>query len=115
MAESSIILVHGSFFSSWTWLPVIERLINHDVEVTAIELPLTSLAADADVLRKAIATASKTGPVTVVCHSYTGHYRCSWRAWCTTHRAYCGAHARNWRIAIRIEQRLGQPRLSFML
>ena len=72
MAESSIILVHGSFFSSWTWLPVIERLNNHDVEVTAIELPLTSLADDADVLRKAIATASKTGPVTVVCHSYTG-------------------------------------------
>ena len=72
MAESSIILVHGSFFSSWTWLPVIERFNNQDVEVTAIELPLTSLADDADVLRKAITTASKTGPVTVVCHSYTG-------------------------------------------
>ena len=72
MAESSIILVHGSFFSSWTWIPVIERLNLHDVDVTAIELPLTSLAADADVLRGAIATASKTGPVTVVCHSYTG-------------------------------------------
>ena len=60
MAESSIVLVHGSFFSSWTWLPVIERLHTHDVDVTAIELPLTSLAADADVLRGAIAEASKT-------------------------------------------------------
>jgi len=72
MAESSIVLVHGSFFSSWTWLPVIERLNSHSVDVTAIELPLTSLAADAEVLREAIATASKSGPVTVVCHSYTG-------------------------------------------
>jgi len=72
MAESSIVLVHGSFFSSWTWLPVIERLNAHDVDVLAIELPLTSLADDAGVLREAIATASKVGPVTVVCHSYTG-------------------------------------------
>ena len=72
MAESSIVLVHGSFFSSWTWIPVIERLNIHDVDVVAIELPLTSLADDAVVLRDAIATASKTGPVTVVCHSYTG-------------------------------------------
>ena len=72
MAESSIVLVHGSFFSSWTWMPVIERLNTHGVDVTAIELPLTSLAEDANVLRSAIAKASKTGPVTVVCHSYTG-------------------------------------------
>jgi pimeloyl-ACP methyl ester carboxylesterase len=72
MAESSIVLVHGSFFSSWTWIPVLERLNLHDVAVTAIELPLTSLADDAVVLREAIATASKVGPVTVVCHSYTG-------------------------------------------
>jgi pimeloyl-ACP methyl ester carboxylesterase len=72
MAESSIVLVHGSFFSSWTWLPVIERLNTHDVDVLAIELPLTSLADDATVLRGAITEASKAGPVTVVCHSYTG-------------------------------------------
>ena len=72
MAESSIVLVHGSFFSSWTWLPVIERLNTHDVDVLAIELPLTSLADDAAVLRGAITEALKAGPVTVVCHSYTG-------------------------------------------
>jgi len=72
MAESSIVLVHGSFFSSWTWIPVIERLKTHDVVVSAIELPLTSLAEDADVLRAAIADVSNIGPVTVVCHSYTG-------------------------------------------
>ena len=53
-------------------MPVIERLNTHDVDVTAIELPLTSLGEDADVLRTAIAEASKIGPVTVVCHSYTG-------------------------------------------
>ena len=53
-------------------MPVIERLNTHTVDVIAIELPLSSLAEDADVLRSAIAEASKTGPVTVVCHSYTG-------------------------------------------
>ena len=53
-------------------MPVIERLNTHDVDVTAIELPLASLGEDADVLRTAIAEASKIGPVTVVCHSYTG-------------------------------------------
>lgn len=72
MAESSIILVHGSFFSSWTWIPVIEQLDLHDVHVVAIDLPLTSLADDAGVLRTAVTEASKAGPVTVVCHSYTG-------------------------------------------
>lgn len=72
MAESSIVLVHGSFFSSWTWIPVIERLNTHHVDVTAIELPFASLAEDAEVLRTAISNASKKGPVTVVCHSYTG-------------------------------------------
>ena len=35
MAESSIVLVHGSFFSSWTWIPVIERLDHHDVETNS--------------------------------------------------------------------------------
>ena len=53
-------------------MPVIERFNTHDVDVTAIELPLTSLAEDANVLRSAIAKASRIGPVTVVCHSYTG-------------------------------------------
>lgn len=72
MAESSIVLVHGSFFSSWTWIPVIEGLNTHHVDVTAIELPFSSLAEDAEVLRTAISNASKKGPVTVVCHSYTG-------------------------------------------
>ena len=72
MAESSIVLVHGSFFSSWTWIPVLDRLNSPSVDVTAIELPLTSLADDAVVLREALATASNVGPVTVVCHSYTG-------------------------------------------
>ena len=72
MAESSIVLVHGSFFSSWTWIPVLDRLNSPSVDVTAIELPLTSLADDAVVLREAVATASNVGPVTVVCHSYTG-------------------------------------------
>ena len=72
MAESSIVLVHGSFFSSWMWLPVIERLSTHDVDVVAVDLPFTSLSDDAEALRVAVAKASMSGAVTVVCHSYTG-------------------------------------------
>jgi len=72
MAESSILFVHGSFFSAWTWLPVIERLTSHGVECRTVELPFTALADDVEVVRRAIVEMSTRGPVTAVCHSYTG-------------------------------------------
>ncbi len=72
MADSSILFVHGSFFSSWTWLPVIERLTREGVDCHAVDLPFTSLADDVALVQDAISTLSKRGPVTAVCHSYTG-------------------------------------------
>ena len=72
MAESSILFVHGSFFSAWTWLPVIERLTSRGVDCHTVELPFTSLADDVAVVRDEIARLSKRGAVTAVCHSYTG-------------------------------------------
>ena len=72
MADSSIVFVHGSFFSAWSWLPVIERLDDESVHVHAVELPFTSLFDDATCLRDTVERVSKRGPVTVVCHSYTG-------------------------------------------
>ena len=72
MADSSIIFVHGSFFSAWSWMPVVEHIADTGIHVNALELPFTSLADDARVLRDAIAKVSTIGPVTVVCHSYTG-------------------------------------------
>ena len=72
MSDSSVLLVHGSFFSGWCWLPVIERLDRFGTSATTVELPFTSLADDVAVLRDAIEIASERGPVTVVSHSYTG-------------------------------------------
>lgn len=72
MSASSVLFVHGSFFSGWTWLPVIERLAMRNVESVTIELPFTSLDDDVRALRTRISELRMRGPVTVVCHSYTG-------------------------------------------
>jgi pimeloyl-ACP methyl ester carboxylesterase len=72
MATSSILFVHGSFFSAWTWLPVIERLTSRGIDCEAVELPFTSLADDVAVVRKKLQTMASRGPVSAVCHSYTG-------------------------------------------
>lgn len=72
MSASSVLFVHGSFFSSWTWLPVVERLSTRGVECHSVELPFTSLADDVAVLGERIAELRAIGPVSVVCHSYTG-------------------------------------------
>ena len=72
MANSSILFVHGSFFSAWTWLPVIERLSSEGFTCEAVELPFTSLADDVAVVRERLESMARRGPVTAVCHSYTG-------------------------------------------
>lgn len=71
MAGSSILFVHGSFFSGWTWIPVIERLSRSGVNCHAIELPFTSLADDVAAVKTKIDELKHDG-VTVVSHSYTG-------------------------------------------
>ncbi len=71
MAGTSILFVHGSFFSGWTWVPVIERISRHGVDCHAIELPFTSLADDVAHLQHTVQSLSESG-VTVVSHSYTG-------------------------------------------
>ena len=71
MAGTSILFVHGSFFSGWTWVPVIERLSRRGVNCHAIELPFTSLAADVAAVQTKVNELSEHG-VTVVSHSYTG-------------------------------------------
>lgn len=71
MAGTSILFVHGSFFSGWTWVPVIERLSRSGVDCHAIELPFTSLADDVAAVQEKVSELSERG-VTVVSHSYTG-------------------------------------------
>lgn len=72
MANSSVLFVHGSFLSGWTWMPVIERLARMGIESHAPNLPFRSLAEDVEFLRGHIAALRERGPVTVVGHSYTG-------------------------------------------
>ena len=72
MDESIVLFVHGSFFSAWCWIPVIERLEKAGVRCATIELPFMSLESDVLRLRESIAALVPDNAVTVVCHSYTG-------------------------------------------
>lgn len=72
MAAGSILFVHGSFFSGWCWMPVIQHLSDTHLTCRTVELPFTSLADDTAHLRAEITRAANDGPVTVVAHSYTG-------------------------------------------
>lgn len=69
---STTLFVHGSFMSGWCWLPVIERLERRGVDCRTIDLPFTSLADDVEALTRRIGELVGNGPVTVVCHSYSG-------------------------------------------
>ena len=72
MTDASVLFVHGSFFSSWTWMPLMERLAARGVDSHTVELPFTSLADDVRAVKDKIAALRARGNVSVVCHSYTG-------------------------------------------
>jgi pimeloyl-ACP methyl ester carboxylesterase len=72
MTDASVLFVHGSFFSSWTWIPLMERLAARGVDSHTVDLPFTSLADDVLVVQDKIAELRLRGNVSVVCHSYTG-------------------------------------------
>jgi len=64
------VLVHGAWHGAWCWDAVVAELRARDVEVVAVELPLTGLDDDAAAARRAIIA---SGPGTVVVgHSYGG-------------------------------------------
>src|SRR6201986_3211854 len=66
----NIILVHGAWADGSSWSKVIPLLNAKGLHVTAVQLPLTSLADDAATVKRAIALES--GPVVLVGHSYGG-------------------------------------------
>jgi pimeloyl-ACP methyl ester carboxylesterase len=68
MAE--VVLVHGAWHGAWCWDSVVAELNRVGVASTAVELPLTGIAADVAEARAAIEAA---GPGSVVVgHSYGG-------------------------------------------
>lgn len=69
-AIANIVLVHGAFADGSSWSRVIPLLQNKGYRVTAVQLPLTSLADDVAATRRVIDR--QPGPVVLVGHSWGG-------------------------------------------
>ena len=69
-AIPNIVLVHGAFADGSSWARVIALLQNRGYHVSAVQLPLTSLADDVAATRRVIARQS--GDVILVGHSWGG-------------------------------------------
>lgn len=69
-ALPNIVLVHGAWADGSSWSGVIQRLQMVGYNVTAVQLPLTSLDEDVATVRGVLA--AQTGPTILVAHSYGG-------------------------------------------
>jgi len=69
-AAHNIVLVHGAFVDQTSWQPVADILTKKGYNVTLVENPLTSLAADVDATKQALA--KQTGKSVLVGHSWGG-------------------------------------------
>jgi pimeloyl-ACP methyl ester carboxylesterase len=69
-AAHNIVLVHGAFVDQTSWKPVADILKNKGYNVTLVENPLTSLAADVDATKQALA--KQDGRTVLVGHSWGG-------------------------------------------
>ncbi|MBD2511689.1 alpha/beta hydrolase [Nostoc muscorum FACHB-395] len=70
MVAKNIVLVHGAFADSSSWSKVIPLLQDKGFRVTAVQIPLTSLANDVAVVEQVLA--AQTDPTILVGHSYGG-------------------------------------------
>jgi pimeloyl-ACP methyl ester carboxylesterase len=69
-AAHNIVLVHGAFVDQSSWKPVADILTKKGYNVTLVENPLTSLAADVDATKQALA--KQDGKTVLVGHSWGG-------------------------------------------
>lgn len=69
-AARNIVLVHGAFVDQTSWKPVADILTNKGYNVTLVENPLTSLAADVDATKQALS--KQNGKTVLVGHSWGG-------------------------------------------
>jgi pimeloyl-ACP methyl ester carboxylesterase len=67
---TNVLLVHGAFADSSSWKTVIPLLKAEGLHVVTVDIPLTSIAEDVAVTKKAIS--QQSGPVLLVGHSYGG-------------------------------------------
>lgn len=70
MNKTTVVLVHGAFADGSSWNKVIPILQARELDVVAVQNPLTSLADDVAAARRAMETAQ--GPVVLVGHSWGG-------------------------------------------
>ncbi|MGB7948233.1 MAG: alpha/beta hydrolase [Candidatus Binatia bacterium] len=68
--KSSVVLVHGEWTDGSSWNKVIPLLQRNGLRVTAVQIPLTSLADDVAVLRHVIGL--QGNPIVLAGHSYGG-------------------------------------------
>jgi pimeloyl-ACP methyl ester carboxylesterase len=68
--KTNVVLVHGAWADGSTWSKVITLLDQDQFNVTAVQIPLTSLEDDIAVTRNALA--AQKGPTVLVGHSYGG-------------------------------------------
>src|ERR1700726_4054841 len=69
-AAHNVVLVHGAFVDQTSWKPVADILTKKGYNVTLVENPLTSLAADVDATKQALA--KQDGRTVLVGHSWGG-------------------------------------------
>jgi pimeloyl-ACP methyl ester carboxylesterase len=69
-AAHNIVLVHGAFVDQTSWQPVADILTKKGYNVTLVENPLTSLTADVDATKQALA--KQDGRTVLVGHSWGG-------------------------------------------
>jgi pimeloyl-ACP methyl ester carboxylesterase len=67
---TNVVLVHGAYADGSSWSKVIPVLQNKGFRVTAVQLPLTSLANDIEATRRILAM--QKGATALVGHSYGG-------------------------------------------
>src|SRR5258708_34467149 len=66
----NVVLVHGLFADGSSWQKVIPLLQAKGLHVTSVQNPTTSLDADVDAVKRALA--QQHGPTLLVAHSYGG-------------------------------------------
>jgi pimeloyl-ACP methyl ester carboxylesterase len=69
-SKANVVLVHGAWADGSSWSNVIPLLQQKEFNVTAAQIPLTSLADDIAVTRNLLA--AQKGPTILVGHSYAG-------------------------------------------
>ena len=69
-AARNVMLVHGAYADGSCWSEVIGRLQQVGLRATAVQNPLTSLAADVEATRRILAL--QDGPTVLAAHSWGG-------------------------------------------